>query len=177
MRQENVLSIKVNYIYASFQIFFVIFDQVKNIILEANYGYLGPEATLQYWLLEFSIEDFGMFFVEKNRTCIFFPFSVMRFLFNSLIFCNALRRLPEFSGYKGRRYPGVQGPQKMPIKPRRLYFPPDFQEDWRKIGSKRNNSLTFAVKPITFVKPFNPKLIPAREEDIASVMSWYTCKE
>ena len=76
MRQENVLSIKVNYIYASFQIFFVIFDQIKNIILEGNYGYLGPEATLQYWLLEFSIEDFGMFSMIENFFYYYFPFQL-----------------------------------------------------------------------------------------------------
>ena len=58
LRQENLMSIKLNYIYGSFQIFFVIFDQVKNILLEANYAHLGPETTLYYWHLEFCIEDF-----------------------------------------------------------------------------------------------------------------------
>ena len=77
----------------------------------------------------------------------------MRFLFNLLIFANALRRLPEFSGNKGRRYPGLEGPKKMQIKPRRLHLPQGFQEDWKKIGSKRSKSVSFEDTPITFVLP------------------------
>ena len=66
MRQENLMSIKLNYVYGSYQIFFVIFDQVKNILLEANYAQLGPESTLYYWLLEFCIEDFCMIQIKNN---------------------------------------------------------------------------------------------------------------
>jgi len=60
------MSIKLNYIYGSYQIFFVIFDQVKNILLEANYANLGPEGTLFYWLLEFCIEDFCKLQIQNN---------------------------------------------------------------------------------------------------------------
>ena len=67
----------------------------------------------------------------------------MRFVFNSVILAHALRRLPEFSGYKGRRYPGEQEPRGSLITPRRLDLPQDFKEDWRKIGSKRNKTVTF----------------------------------
>ena len=78
----------------------------------------------------------------------------MRFVFNSVILSHALRRLPEFSGYKGRRFPGgEQQPRKTQITPRRLDLPQDFQEDWRKIGSKRNKMVTFDVPSITVVKP------------------------
>ena len=79
----------------------------------------------------------------------------MRFVFNSVILAHALRRLPEFAGYKGRRYPGEQEPRRSLISPRRLDLPRDFQEDWRKIGSKRNKILTFdePVTSVTFVLP------------------------
>ena len=52
------MSIKLNYVYGSCQIFFVIFDQVKNILLNANFDYLGPEMTLFSWHLVFCVEDF-----------------------------------------------------------------------------------------------------------------------
>ena len=81
----------------------------------------------------------------------------MRFVFNSVILAHARRRLPEFSGYKGRRYPGEQEPRGSRITPRRLDLPQDFKEDWRKIGSKRKSLVTFdesvPVTPITFVLP------------------------
>ena len=77
----------------------------------------------------------------------------MRFVFNSVILVHALRRLPEFSGYRGRRYPGEQEPRKTQITPRRPHLPRDFQEDWRKIGSRRNKMMTFDLPSITIVKP------------------------
>jgi len=140
LRQRNLLSIRLNYIYGSFQIYFVIFDQVKNILLEANFPNLGPEKTFFYWLLAFCIEDF-----------------LMRFVFNSIILVHAHRRLPEFAGYKGRRYPGDQGPREAQILPRRLDLPQDFHEDWRKIGSKRNKMVIFDQPETIYVKPVKPE--------------------
>ena len=58
LRPENLMSIKLNYVYGSFQIFFVIGDQVKNILLEANFEHFGPEKTFFYWFLVFCVEDF-----------------------------------------------------------------------------------------------------------------------
>ena len=83
----------------------------------------------------------------------YYILAVMRFVFNSVILAHALRRLPEFSGYRGRRYPGEQQPRKTLITPRRPHLPRDFQEDWRKIGSKRNKMMTFDVPSITIVEP------------------------
>ena len=60
------MSIKLNYVYGSCQIFFVIFDQVKKILLEANFDYLGPEMTFFYWYLVFCVEDFCKH--PKNNT-------------------------------------------------------------------------------------------------------------
>ena len=83
----------------------------------------------------------------------------MRFVFNSVILAHALRRLPEFSGYKGRRYPGEQEPRGSLITPRRLDLPQDFKEDWRKIGSKRNKMVTFDV-PVTSIRC----VLPSKQE-------------
>ena len=94
-------------------------------------------------------------FPKQQIIYLYTSLLVMRFVFNFVILAHALRRLPEFSGYKGRRYPGEQEPRRSLITPRRLDLPQDFQEDWRKIGSKRNKMVTFdaPVTSITFVLP------------------------
>ena len=70
-----------------------------------------------------SVGIFPLIKASNNR-----KFSVMRFVFNSIILVHAHRRLPEFAGYKGRRYPGDQGPREAQILPRRLDLPQDFHE-------------------------------------------------
>ena len=61
-----------------------------------------------------------------------------RFLFNIIILNTAAKRLPEFSGYKGRRFPGQMPPPPPIIQPRRMELPPNLVDDWKNIGSKRN---------------------------------------
>ena len=55
-----------------------------------------------------------------------------------IILSKAFERLPEFSGLRGKRFPGTQKPRSVKVLPRRLDLPDDFADDWRKIGSKRN---------------------------------------
>ena len=105
--------------------------------------------------LSFALKIFVSFEISKLFILYYLIISVMRFVFNSIILAHALRRLPEFAGYKGRRYPGEQEPRRSLISPRRPDLPRDFQEDWRKIGSKRNKMMSFdePVTSITFVLP------------------------
>ena len=49
----------------------------------------------------------------------------------------AAKRNPEFLGYKGKPFPGQLPPRPHEIRPRRPKYPKDFQNDWKKIGSKR----------------------------------------
>ena len=63
--------------------------------------------------------------------------SVLRFIFNILILSIAFKRLTEFSGLRGKRFPGTQKPRSVKVLPRRLDLPTDFADDWKKIGSKR----------------------------------------
>ena len=67
----------------------------------------------------------------------------MRFIFNIIILTKASERLPEFSGLKGKRFPGTLKPRPVKVLPRRLDLPIDFADDWRKIGSKRKKMLHF----------------------------------
>ena len=65
----------------------------------------------------------------------------MRLLFNIIILSTAIKKLPEFSGYKGRRYPGQLPPPPPVIQPRRMELPPNFVEEWKNIGSRRTEFL------------------------------------
>ena len=53
----------------------------------------------------------------------------LRLVFNIIILVVAGQRLPEFSGYRGRRFPGQQPPAPPRIAPRRLELPPTFAQD------------------------------------------------
>ena len=64
------------------------------------------------------------------------------------IYCDAMRRLPEFAGLKGRVYPGQEPPPQPCITPRRPDLPQGFSNDWKKIGSKRHKqTVTIMVTP------------------------------
>ena len=52
-----------------------------------------------------------------------------RLVFNAIILVSALRRLPEFAGYRARRFPGQPPPALPRIAPRRLQLPPSFAQD------------------------------------------------
>ena len=54
-----------------------------------------------------------------------------------VILYTAAKRNPEFLGYKGKPFPGQLPPRPHEIQPRRVKYPKDFQNDWKKIGSKR----------------------------------------
>ena len=54
-----------------------------------------------------------------------------------IILYTAAKRNPEFLGYKGKPFPGQLPPRPHEIRPRRPKYPKDFQNDWKKIGSKR----------------------------------------
>ena len=84
----------------------------------------------------------------------------LRLVFNVIIFISASRRLLEFRGYRGRRYPGQLPPPPPTIRPRRLVCS-QAGDEWKKIGSRRTEFLDLglliprkqATKTI-FVAPF-----------------------
>ena len=72
-----------------------------------------------------------------------------------IILSHASRRLPELSGYRGRRFPGQPPPAPPRIAPRRLQLPPTFAEDeeWRRIGSRRSEVLHLGMPRRIVVHP------------------------
>ena len=64
------------------------------------------------------------------------------------VYYDAMRRLPEFTGLRGRAFPGQDSPQQPVIIPRRSELPLGFSNDWKKIGSKRHRqTITIIVTP------------------------------
>ena len=59
MRYSNLLSIKLQYAYGSTILLFLFSDQMKNVILEANFKTLGAETTFECWILLYCLEEFG----------------------------------------------------------------------------------------------------------------------
>ena len=67
------------------------------------------------------------------------PFTGVRLLWNLIIYSMAMAHWPEFSGLRGRRFPGQEEPHAQVIQPRRMALPPTFGSEWKNIGS-RNKS-------------------------------------
>ena len=74
-------------------------------------------------------------------------FAGLRLGCNMIILSHASRRLPELSGYRGRRFPGQPPPAPPRIAPRRLQLPPTFAQDeeWRRIGARRHTFLDLGL--------------------------------
>ena len=62
---------------------------------------------------------------------------------NLFLLYQAKKRLPEFEGYQGRPFPGTMVLRPSDIQPRRYDFPAGFENDWRKIGSKKKKFLMY----------------------------------
>jgi len=99
---QNLVDLNLQYIFANLVAFGVFVDQTKNLLLQAYYKHLGPDLVFEIWWMSFYMENFGI-----------------RFCYNIAIFIIATKRIPEFSGYRPRRYPGSQPPPIPKISPRR----------------------------------------------------------
>ena len=75
----------------------------------------------------------------------------LRTLFNLKVYFDAKRRLPEFSGLQGRRYPGQPSPHPPPyiLTPRRPTPPPGHQHEDSSIGPWRRQTRPIII----FVTP------------------------
>ena len=71
----------------------------------------------------------------------------LRALLNLKVYIDAKRRIPEFSGLQGRRYPGQPAPLPYIVTPRRPHPPPGHQHECSTIGSWRQRQ----AKPITIL--------------------------
>ena len=59
----------------------------------------------------------------------------------------AAKRLPEFSGYRGRVFPGQPRPRSQMPEPKRMRISPTFSVEWKQIGSTRFEDLGLPAPP------------------------------
>ena len=72
----------------------------------------------------------------------------LKMFFNMKVYYDAMKRLPEFAGLRGRAFPGKEPPLQPVILPRRPDLPLGFSDDWKKIGSRRQRqTVTIIVTP------------------------------
>ena len=64
----------------------------------------------------------------------------------------------------GKTFPGKLSPRPPMIEPRRLNLPPDFADDWKKIGSKRSKFEDLGL-PLPVDKFPRHKIILVKEAD------------
>ena len=145
---QTLLDLHLHYTYAMAltTISWLVDVTIKNIVLATSYDKIGPDATYHIWVIVFVMDMMGL-----------------RFIFNILILFQASARLPEFRGYRSRRYPGQPAPRPPRIAPRRLQLPPTFIQDqeWTRIGARRRRILDCGVP--TFGEPIQ---ITVRTENI-----------
>ena len=66
----------------------------------------------------------------------------------------------------GKTFPGKLSPRPPMIEPRRLNLPPDFADDWKKIGSKRSKFDDLGLPlPLPVDKFPRHKIILVKEAD------------
>ena len=125
---QTLLDLHLHYTYAMAltTISWLVDVTIKNIVLATSYDKIGPDATYHIWVIVFVMDMMGL-----------------RFIFNILILFQASARLPEFRGYRSRRYPGQPAPALPKIVPRRLQLPATFAQDmeWTRIGARRTQFL------------------------------------
>ena len=69
----------------------------------------------------------------------------VRLVGNLIIYLAATWNWPEFTGLRGRRFPGQEEPRTPDIQPRRIKLPPTFASEWRNIGSKNKAFLDLGL--------------------------------
>ena len=148
--QVNLLTLRLQFIFCNLILFRAFLDQALNVTFQIYYNELGKVNIFTAWWLSFYLENIGKEAKNKDKYRIkhYWMFSGLRTIFNLKVYFDARRRLPEFTGLQGRRYPGQLAPRPYIVTPRRPDLPPEHRDDWRRIGYKRRaNTVTITVSP------------------------------
>ena len=81
----------------------------------------------------------------------------VRLVGNLIIYLAATWNWPEFTGLRGRRFPGQEEPRTPDIQPRRIKLPPTFASEWRNIGSRIKSFQDLGMPRYGPQKKFPPK--------------------
>ena len=136
---HNFMNIQLQYAFGNIHAAIVLLDQLKNTILQLFYDYFGQQLVFQLWWSMFVIENIGNFFIYILVFSNIY-FEGIRFFFNLYSLVEAMRRWPEFEGYKPRTYPGQLSPRLPDIAPRRTNTPSIEPVEWksRRISLRQN---------------------------------------
>ena len=107
----------------------LVFHLSKIFILKADHSF--SETTFTLWIQGMILDNLGKRLRDIYSICICLCLclcTVSRLVWNAVIYSSAVRRLPEFSGHSGRRYPGQQPPRPLGVEPRRMRLPPTFSQ-------------------------------------------------
>ena len=144
--QVNLITLRQQFIFCNLILLRAILDQALNVLFQVYYKDIGKLNIFNAWWLSFYLENIGE--KKRNLNCVIhLIISGLRTIFNLKVYFDARRRLPEFTGLQGRRYPGQLAPRTYIVTPRRPDLPEEHREDWRRIGSKRANTITITVSP------------------------------
>ena len=125
----------------------LVFDQIKQSIIETYYDTLTLETAFYYFWLGFVIENLG----ESSKysdTSTYMNVNYClgtRLLCNVVIYFSALKRLPEFQGYLENRFPGQPKPLEPVLLPRREFLKSDLETEWKKTACKRKESVVLEL--------------------------------
>ena len=143
--QMNVMDLWLQFFFCNLILFRAFLDQALNIFFQIYYKELGKDDVFQIWWLSFYLENIG--WQVEGLVCQKFIFILgLRTLFNLKVYFDAKRRLPEFSGLQGRRYPGQPAPLPYIVTPRRPHPPPGHQHQGS-IGARRTKPINIIVIP------------------------------
>ena len=108
----------------------LVFHLSKIFILQADHSF--SETTFTLWIQGMILDNLGKrlrdIYSIQYLHIIVCLCAVSRLVWNAVIYSSAVRRLPEFSGHSGRRYPGQQPPRPLGVEPRRMRLPPTFSQ-------------------------------------------------
>ena len=145
--QINLMDLRQHFIFCNLFIYRLFLDQGLNLFIQTYYKELGSENAFTIWWIFFYFENVGKrkkWYLDTSKTVK----SGLRFIFSMKVYFNARRRLQEFSGLRGRRFPGQESPRPPTITPWRPNLPPEFSEEWSRIGSRRRpKTVTIFVTP------------------------------
>ena len=144
-RPQNIIGLRMQTIFGiSLMANVLVFHLVKIFILQSDNSF--SETTFTLWIQGMILDNLGRYKIYRETfTVIACLCAVSRLVWNAVIYWSAVRRLPEFSGHSGRRYPGQQPPRPLEVEPRRMRLPSTFSQvgNTHTVGVIRNETLVF----------------------------------
>ena len=89
---QNLVDLRLHYVYGmSLALMTFIVDQLKHILLELFYPWIGPELAFHIWTFVFLLENIGVWKVSSVYFLKYFYLSGLRLSFNMIFLSTATR--------------------------------------------------------------------------------------